>query len=441
MRDMVLGVVCDDSERSRQLSWLLESLSYAVTAGEDADALFAICDADGGWPTISTSTLPVVEVGTDNKSSYPSSLSAINWPPSYDDLQSALHVVVSYRRQRAFSNGDDYTSFSGIVGASSNILAVREQVAKVAGSDATVLITGESGTGKEIVARALHQHSRRSDGPFVPVNCGAIPAELLESELFGHEKGAFTGAINSKTGRFELAAGGTLFLDEIGDMPLPMQVKVLRTLQDRCFERVGGVETHHADVRIIAATHRQLEQMIEEGHFREDLYYRLNVFPIELAPLRERIEDLPLLVQAISSTIAEEQALSVRLTVEALQSLAGYPWPGNVRELRNLLERLAIQYPNELVSTGDLPAKYTRVEEPDVQFPAASETERSSGANLALLPVNGLDLKDYLAQLERSLIEQALEDTNSVVARAADRLHIRRTTLVEKMRKYGIERV
>ncbi len=445
MRNLVMGVVSNDTERAQQLVCLLNALNPKgfTENPADADFLFCIASEQGQWPETPATTLPIIAVGEVAPTELTTCLASITWPVTFDALNSAVHAVMAYRRQQAFSRGDDYASFTEIVGMSANVLAVREQISKVAGSDATVLITGESGTGKEVVARSLHTHSKRCNGPFVPVNCGAIPADLLESELFGHEKGAFTGALNAKPGRFELAAGGTLFLDEIGDMPLPMQVKVLRTLQDRQFERIGGTAAYNADVRIVAATHRNLEEMISEGSFREDLYYRLNVFPIELAPLRERIEDLPLLIQAMCTAIAGEQALKVRLTVDAQQSLENYGWPGNIRELRNLLERLAIQFPDEMVASSDLPARYTETER---STPAAVEV-RSHGnlgietTGLALLPVNGLNLKEYLADLERSLIEQALEDTNSVVARAADRLHIRRTTLVEKMRKYGIERV
>ncbi len=437
MENLAYAVLANDQARAERLRWLLESLGGRLTTTADADLLCAVADANGRWPTVEGSTLPIIEVGESATGSrYATSVSTLGWPPAYDALLAALHVAQSHLRQQAFSRGEDFQNLRGLVGMSENMLRVRSLIAKVAASDATVLVTGESGTGKELVARALHEGSKRVGGPFVPVNCGAIPGELLESELFGHERGAFTGAISAKAGRFELAAGGTLFLDEIGDMPLPMQVKLLRALQDRSFERVGGAETLHADVRIVAATHRDLEQMIQEGNFREDLFYRLNVFPIELAPLRERVDDLPVLVQAISEHIAEEQGLKVRLTLDAMQSLSAYGWPGNVRELRNVLERMAIQFPNELVATADLPAKYRGDEVPR---PSGDETVEAAPPS-ALLPVNGLNLKEYLAELECSLIEQALEDTNSVVARAADRLHIRRTTLVEKMRKYGIER-
>ncbi|NKB98034.1 MAG: hypothetical protein GKR90_05990 [Pseudomonadales bacterium] len=319
------------------------------------------------------------------------------------------------------------------VGASENAELVRQSISSAAGSDVTVLITGESGTGKEVVARALHQGSQRVSGPFVPINCGAIPGELLESELFGHEKGAFTGAITQKIGRFELAHSGTLFLDEIGDLPFMMQVKLLRALEEKSFERVGGIKSQVSDVRIIAATNQNLEQKIYDGEFREDLYYRLNVYPIELSPLRARGEDLPLLVNVLMNRIQNEQGLHVRFSVDALELLKQYPWPGNVRELSNLLNRLAIQYPNSLVRSVDLPKKYVEVEGAQVQ-------QASSSSEDVLLPVNGIDLKDYLTRLEKSLIEQALQDTNAVVARAADRLHIRRTTLVEKMRKHGLGR-
>ena len=313
-----------------------------------------------------------------------------------------------------------------------------------------MLILGESGTGKEVVARNLHYHSKRREAPFVPVNCGAIPAELLESELFGHEKGAFTGAITSRAGRFELANGGTLFLDEIGDMPLPMQVKLLRVLQERTFERVGSNKTQNADVRIIAATHKNLESMIEGGSFREDLYYRLNVFPIEMAPLRERIEDIPLLMNELISRMEHEKRGSIRFNSAAIMSLCRHDWAGNVRELANLVERMAIMHPYGVIGVGELPKKFRHVDDEDEQLAASLRDELDERAVLtssspsvlspAMLPAEGLDLKDYLGNLEQGLIQQALDDAGGIVARAAERLRIRRTTLVEKMRKYGMSR-
>jgi sigma-54 specific flagellar transcriptional regulator A len=317
-------------------------------------------------------------------------------------------------------------------------------MAQVADKDVTVLITGASGTGKEVVARNLHYSSPRKDAPFVPVNCGAIPSELLESELFGHEKGAFTGAVSTRQGRFEMAQGGTLFLDEIGDMPLHMQVKILRVLQERSFERVGSNQSIKTDVRIIAATHNNLEQMIAEGGFREDLYYRLNVFPIEMPSLHERIEDIPLLLNDLIARLEKEQRGSIRFNSAAIMSLCCHEWSGNVRELANLVERMTILHPEGVIGLKDLPEKFrhedagTRDEDSIKEIVDAAQPKLVNMNDTALLPVNGVNLKEYLTKLEKDLIQQALDDSNCVVARAADKLHIRRTTLVEKMRKYNL---
>ena len=259
--------------------------------------------------------------------------------------------------------------------------------------------------------------------------------------MFGHEKGAFTGAISTRQGRFELAEGGVIFLDEIGDMPLPMQVKLLRVLQERSFERVGSNRSNKTDVRVIAATHRRLEDLIKEGKFREDLYYRLNVFPIEVPPLRERQEDIPLLIDEIIRRVEKEHRGSVRLTSRASQVLSKYEWPGNVRELANLVERLAILHPHGVVDVKDLPLKFIP-EDIEIPIPdvASHVNGESSLPTVDLLPEGGLDMKKYLMDIEISLIEKALNETNNVVARAANLLQMRRTTLVEKMRKYEIVR-
>ncbi len=331
---------------------------------------------------------------------------------------------------------------------------------QVAPTEATVLILGESGTGKEVVARNIHYYSNRRSKPFVPINCGAIPSELLESELFGHEKGSFTGAVGARQGRFELAEGGTIFLDEIGDMPLSMQVKLLRVIQERSFERVGSNKSIKSDVRIVAATHRNLEKLIEDGKFREDLFYRLNVFPVEMPPLNSRAEDLPLLVNELITRLEHEKKSSVRLTPAAMMALCNYDWPGNVRELANLMERLTILHPYGVVDAADLPAKLA-----PHGAQAASSSGDSAGAtsadqlnddvgsapliqgmpqmplnNKPRLPRDGIDLKQHLTDIEIILIEQALDECSGVVAHAANRLKIRRTTLVEKMRKYNIQR-
>jgi sigma-54 dependent transcriptional regulator, flagellar regulatory protein len=350
-------------------------------------------------------------------------------------------------------------------GASPAIAAVNRLIQQVAPYDSTVLILGESGTGKEIAARAIHAASPRRQRPFVAVNCGAIPAELLESELFGHEKGSFTGAITSRKGRFEIAEGGTLFLDEIGDMSLPMQVKLLRVLQERIYERVGSNASSECDVRIIAATHRNLEESIVRGTFRGDLFYRLNVFPIEMPTLSSRIADLPALIADFTAHAANRGRPRLQLMPETLSALSNYPWPGNIRELSNLIERLAILCPERPVGIGDLPARYRpadwtaptlaqvlTAEVPQLlanmangEEPVAEEEAvlPSSVWNLGdesptRLPENGVDLRAHLTHIERTLISQALERSGGTVAHAARLLSLRRTTLVEKLRKLGM---
>ncbi|NCO45231.1 MAG: sigma-54-dependent Fis family transcriptional regulator, partial [Vibrio sp.] len=303
------------------------------------------------------------------------------------------------------------------------------------------------------------------NGPFVPINCGAIPADLLESELFGHEKGAFTGAITARKGRFELAEGGTLFLDEIGDMPMSMQVKLLRVLQERCFERVGGNTTIKVNVRVVSATHRNLENMIDDESFREDLYYRLNVFPIEMPALKDRKDDIPLLLQELMTRMEAEGGQPFCFTPRAVNSLMEHNWPGNVRELANLVERMIILYPNSLVDVNHLPTKYRYSDIPEFQpehssYGFVEDQERDVLAGIfsenfsfedveemhenlnapQSLPPEGVNLKELLADLEVNMINQALEAQGGVVARAADMLGMRRTTLVEKMRKYNMQR-
>ena len=379
-------------------------------------------------------------------------------PFTYESLTRHLHFCQAFisLHPRHQTHDKGQTLLRLLVGKGRGIQEVRRLIGQVAETDANVLILGESGTGKEVVARAIHELSARSAGPFVPIICGAIPAELLESEQFGHEKGAFTGAIAARRGRFELAQGGTLFLDEIGDMPLPMQVKLLRVLQERQFDRVGGGKAVQADVRVIAATHRDLEAMIRTQAFREDLYYRLNVFPIETPPLRDRADDIPLLLQELLNRHAEQHKGIIRLTQRAMESLMQYAWPGNVRELSNLIERLLILYPNQIVDVADLPGRYrllpceprderlTEMDERDALaavFQSPPELDPGIAMPLPMqLPQEGVNLKEMLADLEVELIRQALESQDGVVARAADLLSMRRTTLVEKMKKYGMSK-
>lgn len=357
--------------------------------------------------------------------------SQISHNPDYASLTQNLAMVKNMSSR--YDKDSDTTKF---VGHSRDADRINHMIEQVANTQASVLILGDSGTGKEVVARKIHMLSDRRDKPFVPINCGAIPPELLESELFGHEKGAFTGAISARKGRFELADGGVIFLDEIGDMPLSMQVKLLRVLQERCFERVGSNHTIHVDVRILAATHRNLEEHIKAGTFREDLFYRLNVFPIDVSSLQERADDVPLLINELITRIEAEGRGSVRFTQGAIAMLMHYPWPGNVRELSNLVERMAILFPHGVVDVSDLPEKYVLDKEDIIRL----ESEDGGDLSFNSLPEEGLDLKQHIVAIETSLIEQALSRTNNVVARAATLLSMRRTTLVEKMRKYAIER-
>ncbi|WP_456433496.1 sigma-54-dependent transcriptional regulator [Thermosulfuriphilus sp.] len=323
--------------------------------------------------------------------------------------------------------------FDRIIGKSEKMQEVFRMIERVAATDSTVLILGESGTGKELIANAIHYASDRREGPFIPVNCGAIPDELLESELFGHEKGAFTHAIRTRIGRFELAHKGTIFLDEIAEMSPRLQVKLLRVLQDRAFERVGGVKTIKVDIRIIAATNQDLDKMVKEGKFREDLYYRLNVIPIHVPPLRERKSDIPLLVQAFLEKFSAKRGRSVMsITEEAMGCLMRYHWPGNVRELENLVERLVILCPSDTITVKDLPDYILG----QVETPATSpEIE---------IPDEGISLSAAVSEFERKLIIQALNKTGWVKNRAAQLLRVNRTTLIEKMKKqklYGPPKV
>ena len=377
-------------------------------------------------------------------------------------------------------------------GPSTAIRQVVSLIRKVASHDSNVLVLGESGTGKEVVARAVHESSPRRRAAFVAVNCGAIPAELMESELFGHEKGAFTGAYASRRGRFEIAEGGTLFLDEIGDMSPAMQVKLLRVLQERVFERVGNHQPIRCDVRIIAATHRNIEAAIENGQFRGDLFYRLNVFPIEMPSLRDRADDLDTLVHEFALANVRAGRPMLEFSTSAMRALRAYPWPGNVRELGNLIERLSVLNGEQRVEVMDLPPRYreglsdppspivseivvrtdTAVTEPvfepvpdelvertviqrslrealagrlegkqvtqgsiaaDSEDPSDDSADDTEG-----LPVAGVDLRAHLYAIEHRLISEALERSGGTVAHAARLLSLRRTTLVEKLRKFGM---
>jgi sigma-54 specific flagellar transcriptional regulator A len=368
------------------------------------------------------------------------------------------------------------------LGASPAAQSVRDLIARVAGSPSTVMITGESGTGKEVVARSLHDLSPRRNAHFVPVNCAAIPKDLLESELFGHRKGAFTGASSDRVGRFELAHGGTLFLDEIGDMSLDMQVKLLRVLQERSVDPVGGLRPVPVDVRVVAATHRDLESEIAAGRFREDLYYRLNVLPVHTPPLRERADDIPVLLGHFAKRHAHSGHKPIQFADDFLRLMTAYPWPGNVRELGNLVDRFSVLFAGQRLDLTTVPASLmpknmatlladmlaelglsgplsvgATKPQPELSSPedlwsphedAANPAGNSGGSNvediimlaqgLPALPVDGLSLKDHLAEIEKELILQALERTEGNVSQTARLLNLQRTTLIEKLNKYEL---
>jgi len=328
----------------------------------------------------------------------------------------------------------------GIIGASSGLSELYAVLERVADSPTTVLITGESGTGKELVARALHDHSARRGKPFIKVNCAAIPKELIESELFGYERGAFTGAVSSKPGRFELANGGTLFLDEIGEIPVEMQVKLLRALQESEFERVGGIKTMRVDVRLVAATNRGLKKLISQGAFREDLFYRLNVVPIRLPALRERASDTPLLVEHFLKKFNERLKKNViGIEPEALDLLNAYTWPGNIRELENVMERAVLFCDGQKLRVEDLPSELRGPS--GMSGSIAPATSADANVDLGNLPAEG-GLKEHvkvaMSRLERDLVSRALKQTNNNVTHAARLLKISRKGLQLKMKELGL---
>jgi len=324
------------------------------------------------------------------------------------------------------SKGKDEV-FPGIIGRSEKMTSLFKLVGRLFDTDTTVLVQGESGTGKELIARAIHHGGPRRDMPFIPVNCGAIPGELLESELFGHEKGAFTHAVRTRQGRFELAHGGTVFLDEISEMTPMLQVKLLRVLQEREFERVGGTQTIRSDFRVIAATNRDLDDCVGQGTFREDLYYRLNVVPVKAPPLRERATDIPLLTSHFIDKFNRAKNRAVKgIESEALGFLVRYGWPGNVRELENVIERMLILAEGEILTEADLPDRIR-----------GGKTAPPPGV-MEAIPSEGFYLNDVVAEYEKRLIIQALNQTDWVKNQAAGLLNINRTTLIEKMKRFGL---
>ena len=385
------------------------------------------------WCTEHAPGLPVIVItahGTVDSAVEAIKLGAhdyITKPFDHDELRNIIAKALATEEadRRRFKSASPHGQY-GIIGQTPEMYAVYDLIGKVADSPTTVLITGESGTGKELVARALHSRSSRKAAPFIQVNCGAIPENLFESELFGHERGAFTGAVTARPGRFELADGGTLFLDEVGELPRDMQVKLLRALQDRTFERVGGVRSQQVDVRLVAATNRNLEKAVRSSDFREDLYYRLNVVPIHLPPLRARADDIPLLVDHFIARFNTRLGREVAgVTPEAMAALMAWRWPGNVRELENLVERAVLLTEGERIGLADLPG-----------------LEGSDDGGSQDTDVEELGLKEYVrvytAQLERARIQRVLHAENGNVTRASRRLAISRKSLQMKMKEYGL---
>jgi DNA-binding NtrC family response regulator len=354
----------------------------------------------------------------------------IEKPFQFDGLMHVLQKAIEQRRltsENAYlrSQLEERYQFGGILGRSRPMQALFQLLETVARSNSTIIVTGETGTGKEVVARAIHHNSPRRAHRFVALNCSAIPETLLEAELFGHVRGAFTGAVGTRQGRFEQAHKGTLFLDEVGTMSVALQMKLLRALQEREFERVGDSQTIKVDVRVIAATNSDLARMVAEGTFREDLFYRLNVIPIQLPPLRERRDDIPLLAKHFLEKFAPGQSL--HLAQQAMRAMMAYHWPGNVRQLENAVERaVALSAGRQEIAVGDLP--------PEVQA-----TPQATTTPFVDFPDEGLDMPTYLASIEKDLIQRALDRTKGNRNRAADLLRIKRTTLVEKLKRMGAD--
>lgn len=346
----------------------------------------------------------------------------LKMPFSQFELQSVLTVCGNNSAEDNFDNLKvKHPVFEKLLGQSPQIRKIRSLIKQVASSDSTVLVLGQSGTGKDVIASCIHYLSNRREHPLVPINCGAIPSELMESELFGHEKGAFTGASTKRPGRFEMANTGTLFLDEIGDMPLPMQVKLLRVIQERTIERVGGNTSIKVDVRLIAATHKNLEELIQRNEFRDDLFYRLNVFPIHVPSLSERAEDIPLLIDYHLDKIYDRLKHRVVFTDSAKEILCHYAWPGNIRELENFLERMVILHRDRVVDAVDIDPIY--------------KSEKVVVHHAHEAPFN---IKDYISNVERQMIQFALERSNGIIQAAADYLSLGKSALIEKMKKYNL---
>src|SRR6266478_3424525 len=432
MADRVL-VVDDEQSLRKVLAATLQREGYEAQVASDGEEALAALDRDGADVVVTDLVMPKMDGLSLLRKVV---VSHPDVPVIVVTAHGRVDSAVEAMKAGAFdfvTKPFEHAELNEIIGKGQQMIELQQIIAKVADAPSTVLIQGESGTGKELVATALHEKSSRRDRPFIKINCAAIPRELVEAELFGFEKGAFTGAVQSKPGRFELADGGTLFLDEIGEIPLEMQVKLLRAIQESEFERVGGVKTTRVEVRLIAATSRDLTREIAAGRFREDLYYRLNVVPVQLPPLRERREDIPLLVEHFRQKYNARLKKNVeRIEDDALAALSGYSWPGNIRELENVLERTILFAERPVIRAADLPPSLrNRPAMPDDAAPSASGLPSTPG------PLKEI-VKEQVQAIERDLIVRGLEVTNGNVTRTAKLLKISRKSLQMKMKEFGL---
>jgi DNA-binding NtrC family response regulator len=457
-------LIADDKASMREmLTQAMEAKGFEVVAVPDGNAALAQADAGvdlvitdlrmpgkdgievlGGVKRVSPETEVIVMTafGTVENAVEAMRLGAFDYilkPFSIDELELKVDRALDRGRLASevqYLKEQDARRAGPMIGDGETMRAVQKLIDKVAVSASPVLVLGESGTGKELVAREVHRRSQRAAGPFVAVNCAALSEGVLESELFGHEKGAFTGALAGRKGRFELADGGTLFLDEIGELPAAVQVKLLRVLQDTEFERVGGNKTIHVDTRIVAATHRDLKKAIAQGQFREDLYYRLNVIPIELPPLRDRREDIPALAEHFLARYGREMAKPVRLSAEVLDRLTHYRWPGNIRELQNILERAVVLCEGEQLTVADLPREILEPSGGPAPEPAPSAALAETPE--AGTPEHPTDLTARLDALEKAIILEALQKYRWNQTKVAAALGLKRSSLQYKMKKHGL---
>ena len=455
-------LIIDDEPAIRlALRKFLKDQKYEVSIAADSEEAFKILDNDvvdvalvdlvmpkmdgieliGKMKRAQPDLIPIVITGFGTITSAVQAMKAgafhyLTKPFDLDDVASVVKAALENRelRQEVRLLRDEVQReyrFANIIGKSEEIMAVFDLVEKVAGTDSTILLLGESGTGKELIARAIHYNSKRKDKPLVTVNCAAIPEELLESELFGHVKGAYTGAIATMPGKFDAADHGSIFLDEIGDMSFKLQVKLLRVLQEQCFEPVGSTKTHTVDVRIIAATNQDLERAVKEKRFREDLFYRLNVIPVRIPPLRERTSDIPLLINHFIDKFNKANSCKIEgVDKETMKVLIQHRWAGNVRELENLIERAAVLKRQGVIGPSDLPEKFVGVRD---ALPQTGKARQD-------LPEAGVSLRDSVEDYETELILKALEKTGWNKNKAARLLKLNRTTLVEKIRKRNLDK-